>query len=221
MPPNKRDDWSFKLDQKEADKKARRRKAVRPNTPAPKKSVKLKLDKQVRVKKPRAEYLQEDHGEENMAQAAPEDIWRFCAGLFDVSLVVLLPFILQSYYLEHLQSSFGSLFSDMASGLTTWAPVMEKFITSDFIAVIFASFCLYTIFDFFFMVLTGRSLGQLFFGIRVVGEDFQSLSLSKIFWREYAAKAISILSVVGILIPFFHQDKRSLHDYLSGSYVVK
>jgi signal peptidase I len=61
-----------------------------------------------------------------------------------------------------------------------------------------------------------RSLGKLAFGIKVVGPGFQSLSWGRAFGRTLLAIVASGL----ILVPF-NRRKRALHDFLSGTYVVR
>lgn len=62
--------------------------------------------------------------------------------------------------------------------------------------------------------------GKLLLGLRVIdARTGQRLSLPRVLLREVLVKAISIGSVIGILLPALRADKRALHDVLTGTVV--
>lgn len=65
-----------------------------------------------------------------------------------------------------------------------------------------------------------KSPGKKIFDLRIGNkEDDCGISKLAIFWREIIVKPISIVSVVGLLLVFINEKRRSLHDYLSGTTV--
>ena len=65
------------------------------------------------------------------------------------------------------------------------------------------------------------SFGKKIMGLRVRGDGQFSLGLGQCLQRELIFKPLSIVLVVGFIMPFFDENKRSLHDRLAKTLVVK
>ena len=78
---------------------------------------------------------------------------------------------------------------------------------------------------FFFIVIPtaffNATLGKKLTGLRVRGVDKYTLSIGQVFWRELLYKPLSIGLLVGFVLPFFNEQKQSLHDKISGTFVIK
>lgn len=66
-----------------------------------------------------------------------------------------------------------------------------------------------------------QSLGKKIAKIKLRGEGNLSLRVTQVFIRELVYKPISIACLVGFILPFFDKKKRSLHDRLAKTIVVK
>lgn len=67
----------------------------------------------------------------------------------------------------------------------------------------------------------GATLGKKLVGITVKNDNFQSLSLGKVFVRETIGKILSCLILyIGYIMAAFTKRKQSLHDKLAGSVVI-
>lgn len=65
------------------------------------------------------------------------------------------------------------------------------------------------------------SFGKKIMGLRVRGDGQYSLRLGQCLQRELIFKPLSIMLIVGFIMPFFDENKRSLHDRLAKTLVVK
>lgn len=65
------------------------------------------------------------------------------------------------------------------------------------------------------------SLGKKILKLRVRGDNTYTISLSKAFQRELIFKPVSMIILVGFILPFFDKDKKSIHDKLAGTLVIK
>lgn len=78
---------------------------------------------------------------------------------------------------------------------------------------------------FFFVVIPtaffNTSVGKKITGQRVRGDYKFTLSLSQSFKRELIWKPLGIALLVGIFMPLFDKKKKSLHDKMAGTIVVR
>lgn len=78
---------------------------------------------------------------------------------------------------------------------------------------------------FFFIVIPvaffNVSLGKKLTKIRVRGENKYTLNISQAFQRELIFKPISMACMIGFVLPFFDKKKKSLHDKMAGTFVIK
>lgn len=82
---------------------------------------------------------------------------------------------------------------------------------------LFVYFCLNVV----LVVLFRATIGKLLMGLRVRGYDFVDLKFSNAIWREFLFKPLSILLLIDFVLPLFNKDRRSLHDFLAQTMVVK
>ena len=68
--------------------------------------------------------------------------------------------------------------------------------------------------------LTNQSIGKMFLRIRVVDMDNVNISFIKSLFRESFGKFITLISVVGIILPAFKKRGQSIHDIIFKTYVV-
>lgn len=65
------------------------------------------------------------------------------------------------------------------------------------------------------------SLGKKITSLRIRGDQKYTLGISQAFQREIIFKPISIIVLVGFILPFFDKKKKSLHDKMAGTFVIK
>jgi uncharacterized RDD family membrane protein YckC len=78
----------------------------------------------------------------------------------------------------------------------------------------------------FFMVVIplaffNTSLGKKITGLRVRGDDKYTLSITQAFQRELFYKPLGLACLVGVVLPFFDKKKKSLHDKITRTFVIK
>jgi uncharacterized RDD family membrane protein YckC len=78
----------------------------------------------------------------------------------------------------------------------------------------------------FFMIVIplaffNTSLGKKITGLRVRGDDKYTLSITQAFQREIFYKPLSLACLVGVVLPFFDKKKKSLHDKITRTFVIK
>jgi uncharacterized RDD family membrane protein YckC len=101
---------------------------------------------------------------------------------------------------------------------------LKLIIDPAFIAPVVFVFLISFIYFIFFVIIlssTNSTIGKKLSGIEIQGENQYSISITKTFLREFIFKPLSILSVVGIIYFFLDSKKRTLHDILSSTIVVK
>ncbi len=66
-----------------------------------------------------------------------------------------------------------------------------------------------------------KTLGKKILGLSVRGDDKFTLRVTDVFLREVILKPLSIVSVFGIIICFFHKKRKTLHDLLLRTLVIE
>jgi len=72
-----------------------------------------------------------------------------------------------------------------------------------------------------FWKIVGQTPGKKAFSLKVV--DSQTLELAP-FWKlivRYLGYFLSLISLVGFFLPLFREDKKALHDIISGTSVIQ
>jgi len=67
----------------------------------------------------------------------------------------------------------------------------------------------------------GRTLGKLWLGLRVVRDDDEAVPVGTALMRSLGAIASTLCLGAGLLPALLHQDRRAVHDRLSGTHVVR
>lgn len=71
------------------------------------------------------------------------------------------------------------------------------------------------------MAFFNNSFGKKMLNLKVRGEDKYTLSISQAINREFIAKPISILCIAGFIFPFCNKQKKSLHDKITNTFVIR
>lgn len=72
-----------------------------------------------------------------------------------------------------------------------------------------------------FPLFTGKSLGKILTGLRIVKADGHPPSLNSLLIRHLVGYPLTILTFgLGLLMAVFNQKGRALHDFLAGTVVV-
>jgi len=76
-----------------------------------------------------------------------------------------------------------------------------------------------------FIIIPGAffntSFGKKIMGLKVRGTGQFTISIGQHFQREVIFKPLSIALIIGFILPFFDEQKRSLHDRLAKTFVIK
>ncbi|MCP4915239.1 MAG: RDD family protein [Oligoflexia bacterium] len=212
------DDWDFKVAEEDVDqvKIAGKVASKKKSKPLKKKSIKkkkLEIDDSAKPKRrSRAAIARRDAALERYAEFRyPDFMKRGCAILIDAIILIVVAVAAMSYqteikdvYLQYLRDNGmnQSLTPDEVKYLFIGAPV----IIGHFLLNIFPS------------VFWRKSIGKSIFKIRIGHDDVdKNSSQGQVFIRELIAKPLSLLIVVGIVIPFFNERNKSLHDYMMGT----
>lgn len=185
----------------------------------PKKPKKLKLDdKSYKPAKSRAELYREmaeaDAIVEQDVIEYTTPIKRVCALMVDIAFVFSLfnvAMLLAPYELKIMQHFLDLYKHEFIFAQATMIDALDIFNVS-------AAMLFFVLLPLSFFNCT---LGKKLMRLRVRGEHNYTLSLSKAFQREFIFKPISILLVVGFILPFFNEKKQSLHDKMAGTIVIK
>ena len=65
-----------------------------------------------------------------------------------------------------------------------------------------------------------RTIGKVFIKIEIEDINDGLVGGFRVVLREIVLKPISILTIIGIVIAFTNKKKRSLHDYLTATYII-
>ena len=134
--------------------------------------------------------------EDNILYASiPDKIKAFLTDLF----MLLMPFLYFVVYL--IMGSREEFQSNMGMG---WLYILIP----NFIIVVI------------FFYKTGQTPGCKAYNIKLIDENGKNPSLFSIILRYYI-ELLSFIIVVGIFVPFFRKDKKSLQDLISATYLVK
>jgi uncharacterized RDD family membrane protein YckC len=236
MAEKKRDDWQFEVKSENIEKEA---------GPRPKKKSSKKKIKSKKVKK-LEEDDEGDEGDEEIGELTLNTI----KGARRIGSSVALREAALSNFSEIMPATFPSrvkafIFDQLyIGGLFIAAKELSPYADKHFMKVLevlqleekisadmyeysligFVGFVGFVLFFFFYAYPTGsfrKSPGKKVFGIyiggRVIGENASKWA---IIFRETLFKPISLFSFIGIVLPFINEDRRSLHDYISGTVLL-
>lgn len=65
------------------------------------------------------------------------------------------------------------------------------------------------------------TLGKMAMGIKVIGPDGGRISYGRAIGRYFATFLSTLILGIGYLMALFTKDKRTLHDFIAGTYVIK
>ena len=79
---------------------------------------------------------------------------------------------------------------------------------------------LYGLIDAVFVMKTGQTPGRKAYAIKLVdAKSFKKLSFLRALWR-FLMFLVSASSLIGLILPFFRKDKKTLQDLLSATVVI-
>ena len=72
-----------------------------------------------------------------------------------------------------------------------------------------------------FTTAGGQTIGKMAFGLKVVGDDDESVTAGTAARRALGAMASALCLGAGLLPALLNEDRRALHDRLAGTHVVR
>lgn len=212
--PEKLDNWNFKLELQESEKTVIKTNKV----PVSNKNKKLILDIDPVEVVPELKKIssnKKDNRSVNIKEYEPAGITkRVLAQLIDL-VVILITFFMSAFFVP-----FVAQFCQALIDRTNFSFLTGKIVNTQYVH--FAIFILdYFILYVVFLAFSNSSVGKKIMGLSVRGKNYYNLSITQAFSREMIFKPISFLSVIGILISFFNEDKKALHDLLATTIVIK
>lgn len=217
---DKKDDWNFKVDEADVpdpNKKisAAERVKQKSKKAEPQSHVEKKLDLDTGKLPPRqtmAQIARRNAALERYAEIEPATIaQRISSNLVDL---VLFAGVFFSFYFFR-----DKLYTEYLAQLTSRgiSQMYDPNLVKDVLVI-----GLFLITMFFLHVIPSiiwlKSLGKKFFKIRIGhADDDRGARSFQIFLREVIAKPISILVLLGFVLPFFNSRKRSVHDFIAGT----
>lgn len=181
----------------------------------------LKLDEvgRKRISKTRNELYEELRKDDVIIN--DEDHYEFpTAPLRAIAFIIDVLFILIAVKIIYLITPFEmkliQLFLDKYKLQLMFSPEINFYLVFG-ITIILSAFFLIVIPVTFFQV----SLGKKITGIKVRSEFQNSLSIKQIIKREIIYKPLGIVLLAGFIMPFFDKKKKSFHDKLCGTIVVR
>ena len=65
----------------------------------------------------------------------------------------------------------------------------------------------------------GQTLGKMIFDLKVVMRNDDKLGFSQAILRETIGRFVSIVTLIGLLFPFFNRSQLTIHDYIANTSV--
>lgn len=209
------DDWSFKVDKQKQSKKNENVRAKSPkgllNKSKKKKDPSLKLDYTGAPKRvSRTKMAENESGE--IQEARPSPMTRVMAGLVD-SVVIFLLYKLSGFLNIFLKDQVKEIFILLKQEKLV---KLSSFVEISNLLIFFVAYCIV------FVILPAfwkKSIGKAFFKLVINNTFGEQVGPMRIVVREIIFKPLSSLSIFGILMIPFNNNRRGAHDYLSGTIV--
>ncbi|OUR96647.1 hypothetical protein A9Q84_09900 [Halobacteriovorax marinus] len=212
------DNWEFELSEETAPAKKKKKKTKKKVTPllnTQKAEKILNLDDSSRIEKKSRRQMAREVGEATIKArdiVEPAAHWKrllaslvdgvVIGGIFGVSQVI------------------GGLIPEIGSSI-------EEFLGPEIIGSIplnVGGVAVALVLHFLIMVVpvasTQRSIGKKLFKLKILGTMKPKAPLGVIIIREYIAKPLAIISVIGLMMILLNKNRRGLHDYISGTMVL-
>ncbi len=201
-------EWSFSLEEgtkEKTEKPVNKKQRIN-------KTAKLKLDFQsVPEKKSRrnsnesvAKYKTKD---DTHIASVSQRIKSFVIDLFTIVLLGFASNLLKEISTEHLLPLIGSDLS-------------YKDLSKDELIVVVNFLLLFLLLYVFPVFSMKRTIGKVFTKVEIEDINHGLVGGFRVVLREIVLKPISILTIIGIVIAFTNKKKRSLHDYLTATYII-
>jgi uncharacterized RDD family membrane protein YckC len=157
----------------------------------------------------------------NDREKADEDFFEFPSPLiraiaFALDLVFIWALIQVAYHLSSEVETVINMFLNRYK-LQPWFShdvLMDVIVYSEIFVLFFI--CMVVPVAFF-----NTSFGKKAFKLRVRGDHKYTISLAQAFRREMIYKPLGVFLIIGFFMPFIDKKKKSLHDKMTGTLVVK
>lgn len=213
MSDSGNDDWDFKLDDSDV-KKARRKEKVKPLLQsAKKKEIGVEASAQA-SRKSRRQIAREASGESKFKSedvvTLASHMKRFIAFLIDLGVLAVLIAIGQFVIV---------FFSEIGKDIETFlGPELTSSIPLD-VGGLSVAVLLHLLLVIIPTASTQQSLGKKFMKIKIVATEAPKVALGVVFIREYFAKPLAFITVIGLCLILFTKKRKGLHDIIAGTSV--
>lgn len=208
------DEWSFELEDQAVPNAVEQVKLERSQR-APRKEQAIKIEDPNKIVRKSRSAMAREMGPTRKpvkADKVPANlILRGFAFLIDISLLgagAALTLVMGTELSEIVTSVYELLGMEVPLSVDTYTIVATALLVY---------FCLNVVLVVFFRA----TIGKLLMGLRVRGYHYVDLKFSNAIWREFLFKPLSILLLIDFVLPLFNKDRRSLHDFLAQTMVVK
>lgn len=134
---------------------------------------------------------------------------RTCAFAIDLAVICVLSIVM--FFLAYVGYKVG-LSAHARSVAGQHSMPLFVFLTWGFVGLATAYFVV-------FHGLEGKTIGKWLLGLRVVGEERQTISYRRAFWRWLAMLVLAPL-VLGFLWILWSREKRGWHDFVARTWVI-
>lgn len=206
-----KDDWDFKVDGKLIKKKVVSKPLLKQSI----KKVQVGIDpSEIPARKSRRQLAKDEAGISSISRclSGPAAHWRR-GFAFLVDLILLIMVIA-------LAIGTDSFFPQIGEFITTaLGPEISEAIPRE-PGIILVGFIVHLFFIVIPAASTQKSLGKKLLKLKVIGTFKNKAPLGVFIIREYFAKPLALISVIGIIIIPLNKKRRGLHDFISGTLVI-
>lgn len=212
---NDENDWGFKLDKEASPKKKTKKIVNKPLLNSSRKENKLNLDSNSKpARKSRRQMAREAGGTSIKGRdiVDPAAHWRRgLAFLVDAVITVLI---------IGLGQIVATMYTELSESIVELlGPSIVGTIPLDIGGLVIA-FVIHFIVVAIPTASSQKSIGKKLFKLKIIGTLKAKAPLGVIIIREYIAKPISIISLIGIVIIPLNKKRKGLHDFISGTVVL-
>jgi uncharacterized RDD family membrane protein YckC len=221
LPPkkgneSKGDDWNFKIDESVISTNVEYKNSIKKSTKNQIKKV-LKIDEvSIDSNKTRKNMYEELESEKKLDEDIIEHASLIKRGIaLGIDLIILFAV----YHLAEFLISIDTFITNLIMNKYKFVWLVKPVALNNYFLIfniIFLSFLGIIIPTLFY----NASFGKMIAKIKVRGINQYTLSFEKVFLREIILKPISVLLILGFIIPFFNKERRSFHDLLLETIVV-
>lgn len=210
------DEWDFKIDEPVEKKE---KSSLRLNNDEPERKrerpTRLKLEDQTGTVRKSRTALAREQGPTK--KKAPKE--KVPANLFKRGIAFLVDLLLFA-----AGAGAAVLLGETLTEVTTSIYLMlglEVPLEIDTYTIVGSALFVYFVTNVVTVVIFRTTIGKALVGLRVRGYHYVDLNYRAAISREFLFKPFAMLLLIDFVMPLFNKDRRALHDYLSGTMVVK